>query len=373
MKKGILFLLIIGLMIPMANAGFEHEDIDQDLDVISKIKLAIKDFMPLTQAGQTRNCDAYPSTSGIETVTKTITCEGNEALINLYYIDQNGGWSYLYEQDAPFTFNKGNYNQWAWECYYCAELQDECINGQRFCYTETSYKQCANGEWSNKINCNYDEYCSVGYCHKGCQENWHCTAWGLCTCGGKEYRTCEDTNNCGTTSYKPTTVASCIKPTSCDNNDEDEEDVEDEDNNEIKEYHYECRNEECIKVSGVALDLCSSDLHCVIEDEGDEEEQIDDCGEVPTIPCDGAVWVSYPTCQWNLMSCESQCSIPPTEVPCDSAIWKDYPSCEWDESECKTTNILDEYKYWIIAGGIIFSILYLTGMFALFKGRRKKR
>jgi len=41
-----------------------------------------------------------------------------------------------------------------------------------------------------------------------CTENWSCTAWSVCT-AGTHTRTCTDSNNCGTTTSKPSESQSC--------------------------------------------------------------------------------------------------------------------------------------------------------------------
>ncbi len=44
-----------------------------------------------------------------------------------------------------------------------------------------------------------------------CTENWNCNNWGLCP-SGVQYRTCTDSNSCGTTFDKPSTSQSCDVP-----------------------------------------------------------------------------------------------------------------------------------------------------------------
>lgn len=43
---------------------------------------------------------------------------------------------------------------------------------------------------------------------KSCAENWQCSDWSACT-AGKQTRTCNDANNCNTTSLKPALENSC--------------------------------------------------------------------------------------------------------------------------------------------------------------------
>lgn len=213
-KVLVLTLFLAFLVLPLANAGFEREDIEPDLNIWDRIILSMR---PLTSAGQDRDCQEYPSSSGIETGTKQISCscgsEANNNLINFYFIDQNGGWNYLYEKTSPYTFNGQNYNEWAWECYCCYEDNPECYGSERECITETSYKQCFDGSWSSQVNCNSDEYCQNGYCiTPNCQEQWSCSDWSICTAGNKKYRTCTDAANCGTEINKQLTVNSCTYP-----------------------------------------------------------------------------------------------------------------------------------------------------------------
>jgi hypothetical protein len=49
-------------------------------------------------------------------------------------------------------------------------------------------------------------------CAYFCTENWTCSAWSDCTSEGKQYRTCSDLNNCGTSISKPAIIEDCTVP-----------------------------------------------------------------------------------------------------------------------------------------------------------------
>jgi hypothetical protein len=47
-----------------------------------------------------------------------------------------------------------------------------------------------------------------------CTPNWQCNSWESCSSSGSQSRTCNDLNNCGTTTNMPATSQSCTPPSS---------------------------------------------------------------------------------------------------------------------------------------------------------------
>ena len=71
-----------------------------------------------------------------------------------------------------------------------------------------------NTNFVNNVNSNDDFDFKVS-CNLGtapCVENWKCTDWGSCS-NNKQTRTCQDLNNCGTTTSKPDESRSCCSDT----------------------------------------------------------------------------------------------------------------------------------------------------------------
>lgn len=176
-----------------------------------------------TIAGQERECSEYADKTGTFTGTKAVSSPVMPALINLYSCKNNDpqcdqGWTYQGEYEAPRTFSfPGKYM--AYEIYYCPETSSECSAGETRPVTETSYQTCkGDGTWGATQSCGALQYydpeeasCVV----KLCQEAWTCTAWGDCTSGGNQYRSCNDKNRCGSYKDTPKTQQTCT-PTASD-------------------------------------------------------------------------------------------------------------------------------------------------------------
>lgn len=164
-----------------------------------------------TVAGQSRQCSQYPDETGTFTGAKTIQSNQLPALVDIYYVNTNGGWTYYNEFEAPVAFSGAN-RQYAYEVYYCPVVTSTCTNGQKRAVTETSYQTCNGGVWSTITNCAAGEFYSPqdGQCKTyACHEQWSCTVFGQCTQSGIQYRTCTDANRCGTFADQPATATSC--------------------------------------------------------------------------------------------------------------------------------------------------------------------
>lgn len=176
-----------------------------------------------TIAGQERQCSDYADKTGTFTGTKPVTSSVMPSLINLYSCKNNDpqcdqGWTYVGEYEAPRTFSyPGKYM--AYEIYYCPETPAQCTGGETRAVTEKSYQTCkSDGTWGPTQSCGTLQYYDPeeGSCVvKLCQEQWTCSAWGECTNGGNQYRSCTDTNRCGTFKDAGAAQRSCT-PTSSD-------------------------------------------------------------------------------------------------------------------------------------------------------------
>jgi len=143
--------------------------------------------------------------------------------------------------------------------HYCGNGIMEISNGEDCDGSDMPLKLCSdiNSQWTGNLacypagsgpnSCNYDEsgcssavYCGDGICNNGetcsscsqdcgscqgggsggggspsslstsltCVESWQCSEWNTCK-GGKQTRTCTDSNSCGTTNLKPSLEREC--------------------------------------------------------------------------------------------------------------------------------------------------------------------
>jgi len=248
-------LMFLFTIIPSVFAGtlaFEHDDIIKEMSIFDRLQYESK---ALTLIGEQRGCSVTSDSSGIihwdgQTtfqslldVARTIDCEGHEALINYYKLPE---WRFLGEYSTPPSrYLHAYFSDWAWECYYCPEPTKECVSGERECTGEESYKWCSNGDWSYETPCFEGQFCREGYCvSPSCKEAWICESWSDCT-GGRQYRSCFDENNCGTTEQKPTTsmVCTAIDPPPADK-------------------HTECQVDGCKIVDGAGTNQCITNSDC---------------------------------------------------------------------------------------------------------------
>jgi len=86
----------------------------------------------------------------------------------------------------------------------------------------TSVWSCTS--WSKCVNGTQNRTCTDTRCHRTygkpaeiqnctCKENWICGSWSDCSGDGKQTRSCNDYNKCGTTLLKPKTQQSCVYET----------------------------------------------------------------------------------------------------------------------------------------------------------------
>lgn len=213
MMIAVIFLALLPLV--AAELEFTHEQAIQKLDLVGKINYYVSKGLGLTgtTVGEGRGCSQYPDSSGTvqQNTQKQVFCDG---LINVYRIDQQGGWQYIGEYENTViieTFTKP-YGA-AWECYQCQALPTECSGSEERCKSDSVMQYCVNGQWQDR-NCGAKEFCqfSAKTCtgtQTGCIERWTCDEWSECSVTGKQTRTCRDTASCGTTSDKPAESQSC--------------------------------------------------------------------------------------------------------------------------------------------------------------------
>jgi hypothetical protein len=165
----------------------------------------------LTVAGQSRSCSEYADETGTFVGAKTISSSKLPALVNVYYVTSSGGWKYYGEFTAPVTINQGSFKM-AYEVYYCPTQTATCGNGQVRAVTETSFQTCSSGQWGSIQTCPGLHYFSPqdAKCVPfECKEQWSCGQYGQCTASGSQYRSCTDSNRCGTYKDMPKTSQAC--------------------------------------------------------------------------------------------------------------------------------------------------------------------
>ena len=119
-----------------------------------------------------------------------------------YYLNNVSYTSYNYYSGS--YYNYANYT--CTENWVCGSY-GSCSNGWQYrtCYDSNNCGTVKNkpttAQYCYNYNYNYNYYYS-------CTENWSCGSWGTCS-GGWQYRSCYDRNNCGTTYSKPSTSQSC--------------------------------------------------------------------------------------------------------------------------------------------------------------------
>lgn len=170
-----------------------------------------------TVAGQTRQCSEYADETGSFVGATTILSKNNPALVNVYYVKADGGWTFYNEYSIPEGSNRlqftGSNRQYAYEIYYCPKTTTVCNAGDYRAVTQKSFQACNNGQWGAETQCSLKTYfdpstksCKV---FNTCQEQWNCGQWGQCTTDGKQYRTCTDVNSCATAKDMPATAQFC--------------------------------------------------------------------------------------------------------------------------------------------------------------------
>ncbi len=86
------------------------------------------------------------------------------------------------------------------------EWCDNCFVSSSACYIDKlHYECCKKNPEREGCECYEDETTFIGL---GCQEEWECTGFGICTLGYK-YQTCVDKNDCKTSLFKPSEKENC--------------------------------------------------------------------------------------------------------------------------------------------------------------------
>src|SRR3989344_5110457 len=104
---------------------------------------------------------------------------------------------------SPLAYQNKDYNAGDY-----IELEDYCFSNtilnEYSCFQFNSKSYVTQGG----ISCS--EGCKNGVCVQleGCAENWTCGDWSICV-NEQETRTCTDSNNCGTTTNKPSEIQDC--------------------------------------------------------------------------------------------------------------------------------------------------------------------
>ncbi|MCX6711764.1 MAG: hypothetical protein NT139_01855 [Candidatus Woesearchaeota archaeon] len=171
----------------------------------------------VVQSQQCQNCKTSPCNYYNDCVAGTGTCTTGYCCSGTCTIPQQtcsslGG---TCELGYCSYYNSCNPIDGATDCGYgysccsgtCTIPQQTCSSLGGTCKSNTcsSYISCSSV--SGATDCSN---CCSGSCTTPCTPSWSCTSWGACV-GGQQTRTCTDSNNCGTTIYKPGETQNCVQ------------------------------------------------------------------------------------------------------------------------------------------------------------------
>lgn len=218
-KKFAMILAVFIVIVTMLSAtiGYDPNILQDERPDDHSTRTSFSLFSPF---GVDEACSEYPEQTKVFTGSKLISCNIDHSLINLYWCVNNApncddGWAFVDEWVNPHYWNDPAGNVYVYECYSCPEGEAECDWQGDECVSYSEFANCDDGELDDPEFCGFNSYCQNGDCidvDDVCIENWGCTTWGVCNAQSKQYRSCDDNNDCGTSKNKPDIVQNCQVP-----------------------------------------------------------------------------------------------------------------------------------------------------------------